>query len=249
MQVYKWRTNMFGIARLISGVTVALFRHTLGRLATAAKRSAGKREALRATRPMHGTHYRLSRAPRHGGHCNHQALEVLCPDGRWRRFVWTTNHSNPLCADGRRSLLRSWCHGGGERERLAREVFYMSDKFIGPPSMGPESAPSEDSLRNTSHIGLYALDPNCREANAQLGHPWHGRDYCALMDDTSVASSWADRLGDLRLLPCYDTVAGRLARLKRPGLVARVGASALRIAVITAIVTPLIYYVLLCCCR
>lgn len=194
---------------------------------------------------MHGTHYRLSRAPRHGGHCNRQALDVLCPDGRWRRFVWTTNHTSPLCEDGRRSLAQSGRgFGRGERDELARQVFYMSDKFIGPTSMGPESAPDEGSLRDTVSIGLYALDPDCREANAQLGHPWHGRDYCAVMDDASVDSSWADRVGDIRLLPCYDTVAGRQAKIGRPSLVRKVAAFVLRVAVVTAIVTPLIHYVL-----
>lgn len=226
---------MLGIARLMSGVTVALLRHA-GRLA---KRSVARARS-RATRPLHGEHYRLSRAPRHGGHRDSQALDVLCPDGRWRRFVWTTNHSNPLCADGRRSTTTySWL-GHTDRERLAREVFYLSDKFIGPPSMGPESAPDEGSLRDTAHIGVYALDPDCREANAQLAHSWHGRDWCAIHNDPFVSSSWADRLGDLRLLPCYDTVAGRLSGVRQPGIASRIAASALRMALVAAVAAPLL---------
>lgn len=233
---------MLGIARLMSGVTVALLRNTVGRLAAAAKRSARRRGLSRATRPMHGAHYRISRAPRHGGHCNRPAVEVLCPDGRWRRFVWRTNHSNPLCEDGRRSHGRG-TRGRSERDELAREVLWLSDKFIGPEYLGPESAPDEGSLRSTASIGVYKLDPDCREANAQLGHPWHGRDYCAIHADPSVDPSWADRLGELRLLPCYDTVAGRPVRLERPSAASRAGAFALLIVAAGAIAAPLLHFV------
>ncbi len=236
---------MFSVARLISGIVVAVFRHTFGRANAAVTRAAGRRANLRATRPMHGTHYRLSRAPRYGGHCDRQALEVLCPDGQWRRFVWTTNHTSPLCEDGRRSLVRRSCHRRSEREELAKQIYYMSDKFIGPASMGPESAPDERSLRNTTHIGLYALDPDCREANSQLDHPWHGRDYCEVMNDQSVDLSWADRGGEIRLLPCYDTVAGRLARIKRASLARRSVSCILPLAAFIAVATALMHYVLL----
>ncbi len=233
---------MVSLARLISGVMVALFQHTLGPVISGA-RSMTRAGASKATRPLHGEHYRLSRAPRYGGHCNNQALEVLCPDGRWRRFVWTTNHTSPLCEDGRNSLMRSSCRRRDGREELARQVYYMSDKFVGPTYLGPESAPDEGSLRDTTHIGLYMLDPDCRESNAQLGLPWHGRDYCAVMDDQSVPLSWADKFDDVRLLPCYDTVAGRRVRADRPGLTSRLAASALRIGIMTAIGTAFILLV------
>ena len=218
------------ITRFISGITVVLFRHTMGRLA------ASMRRTLPATRPMHGTHYRLSQAPRYGGHSSCPALEVLCPDGRWRRFEWISNHTSPLCEDGRRQLQARRPHRSGE---LAAQIFYMSDKFIGPTHMGPESAPDESSLRDTVHIGLYALDPNCREANSQLGHPWHGRDYCEVLADPSIDSSWANRAGDIKLLPCYDTVAGMRAGLKRPSL-------AILLVTLTAVAMPLIVSFIMC---
>jgi len=225
---------MFGIAKLISAVATIIFRHTLGKLATTTTRLV----ASRATRPMCGTHYRMSRKQRYGGHCNWPALEILCPDGRWRRFTWRTNHSNPLTKDGRRYLAGH--RNLSDREELAREALYMSDKFIGPTHFGPDSAQDEGSLRNDAHIGLYVLDPYCKETSAQLGRRWHGRDYCAVLDDPTVDSAWADRLEETSLLPCYDVVA---AGLKRPSA-SRVGAAILASTAMSVTMAILIYYVL-----
>lgn len=178
---------MFNIAKWASAVVVALFH---------------KKPNLRTPRPMFGMHYRFPQDQSYHG-CFECQLEVLCPDGRWRRFVWITNHTNPLSDVGREHIERM----GDARKELAIVVRYMSDKFIGPRRMGSESVSDEGSLRDAENVGVYVLDPYCRSTAEEFGHPWHGRSYCGTLHDDSLDLSYADKVGDLRLLPCYDTAA------------------------------------------
>ena len=205
--------------KLISGIMATPLQCLNGALATVMRFT--RRNKSQAPRPIRDIHYRPFWESLEGRR-DVPGVDVFCPDGHWRRFIWITNTPNPLSKDGKKiimdygrrvpitehvSLMRFQLRAGG-RQRLAMDVFWMSDKFIGPPANDTAmSVTDEVSLRNAPHIGVYTLDPYCREANAKIGHPWHGRSFCNILcDEKDVDLSWADKFNDLRLLPYYDTI-------------------------------------------
>lgn len=203
--------------KLISGIMATPFQRLNRTLATVMRFTRNKSQAAR---PIRDIHYRPFWESLEGRR-DTPGVCAFCPDGQWRRFIWITNTPNPLSKDGKKIIMdhgrrppnifrgtRFQSRAGG-RQRLAMDVFWMSDKFIGPPASDTAmSVTDEASLRNAPHIGVYTLDPYCREANAKIGHPWHGRSFCNILcDEKDVDLSWADKFNDLRLLPCYDTVA------------------------------------------
>lgn len=134
-----------------------------------------------------GRHYRYPGATTPG-----DLYEIHCPDGRWRQFTRITNFSNLFLPEG---------HPLGRLEiggvTLAQDVKWLWDKFIGHAVLClAKGDPRKAGLEAGSwfSIGIYVLgDPS---------------NYGNLIGSRSDADeSYADRLEELRLLPCYETAA------------------------------------------
>lgn len=131
----------------------------------------------------HGRHYR---------HAGTGVYEIYCPDGRWRIFTRFTNHANIfLPEDHPAADIRTG-------RTLADDVNWMWDKFVGHANLGSAVGDPRKTTR-AGGIGIYVL-----------GTP-NAADYKKLFTSNQaprpVDPSWADRLEELRLLPCYDAAA------------------------------------------
>ena len=181
------------IRRLINFVMLA--SGLLGMLPGAGRRRRGA--APRPSpkgRPVYGRHYRFSEDTRGGRHDHSQRIEVLCPDGAWRAFLWVTNASNPWLG-GMHSYLSD-----AERNR------WLSDKFVGPEHLprdcgGGGEAMSEEGVRSSSGVGVWVLDPYDADAHRRAGYPFHGEGY----PKNAKPRPAGERLEDIRLLPCYES--------------------------------------------
>jgi len=172
-------TKLIGSAKLVSGILGLLYRPL--------RRPPSRPKGV----PVFEVHYKFGDV--RGAHWPGPRIEVLCPDGQWRGFVWTTNTANPWCDDE---------YNGYSSKSPAEKARWLSDKFVGPTHFGRDAAMSENGVRSASYVGVWTLDPYCPEAHRRAGYPYHGEGWPN--HDVKIDSSRACRLDEIRLLPCYE---------------------------------------------